>query len=67
MVERCNCKPRPSAKGCARCNSTSYRWPADLAVIWIKLLVHTGERCRYENIDAPEQVVLRNTIVETTF
>jgi hypothetical protein len=26
--------------------------------------VHIGERCRHEYIDAPEQVVLRDTVVE---
>ena len=40
------------------------RWPANLAVIGIELLMHIGERRRHEYIDASEQVVLWDAVVE---
>ena len=40
------------------------RWPADLAVIGIELLMHIGECRRHKYIDAPKQVVLWDTVVE---
>ena len=43
------------------------RWPAYLAVVRIELLMHIGERRRHEYIDASEQVVLGDTVVESKF
>src|SRR3954447_18555855 len=40
------------------------RRPADLPVIGLQLLMHIGEHRRHEYIDAPEQVALRDMIVE---
>ena len=40
------------------------RWPAYLAVIGIELLMHIRERRRHEYIDASEQVVLWDPVVE---
>jgi hypothetical protein len=40
------------------------RWPADLAVIGLQLLMHVGEHRCHQDIDAPEQVALWDTVVE---
>src|SRR5829696_8306080 len=40
------------------------RWSADLAVIGAQPLVHIGQRRGNKNIDAPEQVVLRDALIE---
>jgi len=40
------------------------RWPADLAVMRIELLMHIGKRRCHKYIDAPEQMVLWDTVVE---
>jgi hypothetical protein len=40
------------------------RWPADLAVIGIELLMHIGQHRRHKYINAPKQVVLWHTVVK---
>ena len=40
------------------------RGPAYLAVMGIELLMHIGKRRRHEYIDAPQKVVLRDTVVQ---
>jgi hypothetical protein len=40
------------------------RWPADLAVMGIELLMHIGKRRYHKYINAPEQMVLWDTVVE---
>src|SRR5207249_1265317 len=49
----------------ARCRSVACRSPG--GIFWpygIELLMHIGKRRRHEHIDAPEQVVLRDTVVQ---
>ena len=40
------------------------RWPTDLAVVGLQPLVHIGERRHHKTIDTPQQVVLRDAIIE---